>query len=44
MGFWTKTYGGKGYKTPQSQDTGKPFGRGKVRGKGCYPMGKPRWA
>ena len=46
MGFWsTKTYGGKGYKSPTTQDTGKKFGRGsgKTRG-GCYPMGKPRWA
>ncbi|BBG01531.1 MULTISPECIES: hypothetical protein [Pseudonocardia] len=45
MGWFTREYGGKGYKTPTTQDTKKSFGRGKpAPSKGCYPAGKPRWA
>ena len=45
MGWFTREYGGKGYKTPTTQDTRKHFGRGKQKApKSCYPMGKPWWA
>lgn len=44
MAWFTREYGGKGYKTPTTQDTRKHFGRGKAKPKSCYPMGKPWWA